>query len=52
MKPAREYNSYIERIEEEIHDVLDVADPSDLHILIQQKVKKALDDLKMPESKE
>lgn len=54
MKPARKYNKVIEEVQELIDDRLyelrrdDV--PSDLIMLMQVKIKKALDDLKMPES--
>jgi hypothetical protein len=51
MKPAQEFNSYINDAQRAIRRVLDFsrAEP-DLRELMQVKVHKALEDLKMPES--
>lgn len=56
MKPARKHNKVIEEVEQLIEDRLyelrrdDV--PSDLILLMIEKIKNALSTLKMPESKE
>jgi hypothetical protein len=51
MKPAQEFNRHINEAQRAVRRVLDFsrAEP-DLRELMQVKVRKALEDLKMPES--
>jgi hypothetical protein len=52
-RPARKYNRLIEEAQMQISDVFDeFEDDENLVPLMRVKVKKALDDLKMPEGRE